>query len=177
MIERDYGPGQALELLLGKTAEADELLHQIVRSAINKGKDTFEYQEARGKRKRRRYRRVAPLTPWEALQVAVRVIESYFVEQPLITNAICDEFIKAEVGLPSDLVVPEDAEPWASKGGAGSEKRVDIELSSDTQVFGSEDLRPLRRIEVDDIAEQRENFVKLRDLLPPEPEVRNADAR
>ncbi|HKH46317.1 MAG TPA: hypothetical protein VKM72_16775 [Thermoanaerobaculia bacterium] len=93
MSTHDYTAAQALELLLGKLKERDADLALHVQSAIDAGKDVEEREPSRRSRKRPRvYRKVVRLSDEEALQVALDVLQAYFVEQPLFVDSAAKNF-------------------------------------------------------------------------------------
>ncbi|MBN2465422.1 hypothetical protein JXD38_07340 [candidate division WOR-3 bacterium] len=179
MNGRDYEPKQALELLLGKIKNVDEGLHDLVKAAVDAGKDIYEEDEVKGSRKKpRRYRKAVPLSPPEALQIAVRVLESHFVEQSLCANSIQKSFARSSLGYLNPEVRYNPDTAWIEEGGMGDAKRVEIELQTETQVVElAEKTHQLAQVADNLIAEQRSNVTRLRELVTFDTGVRDGHAR
>jgi hypothetical protein len=170
MPHYSYSAEQALAVLIKKIREQDERLAAHIQAAIDAGKDVKETAPAIDQRKKPRvYRKTVPFSHEEALQVALDALRAYFVEQPLFINSVADNLAKAAVGVPTERrparqMSAEKPEP-VSLEQVGEEKRVEIELQTETQISRSgEETMPLKRLAKEQIEVQRENIARLRKL-------------
>ena len=170
MSEHSYTAQEALEVLLAKLRARDESLAAHVQAAIDVGKDVSDTEPATDKRKKARvYRKAVAFTHEEALDVALDVLQAYFVEQPLFVDATADMFATAALGVPTlprrGSQVRNDERDTVTMEAQGAEKRIEIELQTEIQILktGDETL-PLRRTDRSLIAEQRRNIGELRAL-------------
>jgi len=174
MIKHDYTPEQALELLMRKLNARDRDLAAEVQDAVNAGKDTQDMEQAPGKRKPRYYRRAAPYSPEEALDVAVRALAAHFIEQPLFVNSFLDNMSQAAIGVvEASETSPHSEKRTVKSEGIGSQKRVEIELYTERQLLGGTqsavrqgvDTQPMGHVPDDAISEQQANLERLRELV------------
>src|SRR5438094_909063 len=100
MSAHEYTTLQALELLIRKIGERDETLAVSVQAAIDAGKDVHETESGRGRKKKRMYRRRAPLTHEEAASIAIEVLESFLIEIPCFIDSATEDFKRAALGVP-----------------------------------------------------------------------------
>jgi len=145
----DYSPEQALQLLLRKLRAYDVQLAQQIQSAIDAGKDVKEEDLTTRGRKSRVYRKTVRFTDEEALHVAVSALQSCFVEQALFVNSADKNFRPAALRA-------------VSRDGVGSEKVVEIEIQTETQI-SREDQPTLRLspISEDEVEQQKRNVTHL----------------
>lgn len=124
MAQHEYTPDDALQLLLGKLRQYPDL-HAQVREAIDAGKEDIDTKAPSRQRLARRamgrteiedsglrfepqrdkpheYRKLAPFSAEEALDVAARTLQAYFVEQALFVNAIVDN-LEVAGGIEIDI--------------------------------------------------------------------------
>lgn len=171
MRGHNYTPDQALELLLRKLRAKDEALAAQIQTAIDAGKDVSESEPVTDRRKKpRRYRRTVAFSVDEALKVAVSALQAYFVEEPLFVDHAIEELTALPVGVPADRWTMVLDDSFQSKSieleRAGSEKEVEIELITETQLRKSgEEIMPLTRTPIAEIEEQRRNIARLSDLF------------
>jgi hypothetical protein len=188
----EYTPQQALDLLMRKLVAGNRDLATHIQAAIDAGKDISEIERTTDRRKKpRRYRKTVPFSHEEALQVALDALQAYFVEQPLFVSSASEELAKTPLGSvqpgpDGDLFMPPSGispGPQASsppqeepetviRTQAGEEKRIEIELRTETQITSSTD-ETLRLIQMpqDAIEAQRENIRHLRELIRFQPEA------
>lgn len=142
-----YSSEGALDILMTKLRDQDEDLAILVRSAIDEGKETIESIPTSGRSKRsHEYRKVVPFTHEEALQVALKVLQGFFIEGPLLTNEIIKHFSDTS----ENHDVPE----------------IQIELHTETQIDGGDghEFR-LTQVPNEDIEEQKHNLASLKELI------------
>jgi hypothetical protein len=170
MPSQEYNPQQALELLMSKLRSRDEELATEIQAAIDAGKDVTETEPVPGSRKEHAYRRTVPYSPEEALQVAVDALRAYFVEQPMFLDAVADSLAHSAIGIPTGRrttfqMLKNEREPLSLEG-EGTEKAIEIEIQTETQVLrAGEETLPMRRIPTKQIEEQRQQINRLRELL------------
>ena len=145
-----YSSEEALDTLMRKLQEQDEDLAILVRSAIDEGKETIITIESihnRGRSKKsHEYRKIVPFTHEEALQVALKVLQGFFIEGPLLTNEIIRHF--------SDTSETHDV------------PEIQIELRTETQIDGGDGQEfRLTRVPNEGIEEQRHNLASLKELI------------
>jgi hypothetical protein len=165
----DYGPAQALELLLLKLDAADSDLAAQVRAAIDAGKDIDEQEPSSSRRKnRRKYRKAVRLSEEEALAAAVDVLQAYFVEQPLFVSSAMDNVRAAALDGPRKEFDGKRAWQAVRKdaAGAGDEKFLEIELRVETQLTaGGDETYRLHRPSESQLTQQLEAVARVRRLL------------
>jgi len=163
MPHHDYSPQQALELLMRKLKGRDETLAAEVQRAVDAGKDVQELEPSSKRRKKTRaYRKTAPFSYAEAFEAALAALEAYFVDQPYFVDSCLDDLTWAALGRSGDRYAPHFQPDLED---VGREKAVEFERRTETQLTESaqETLR-LRRIPVEGIGEQRDNFARLAEL-------------
>ena len=122
MAQHEYTPDHALQLLLRKLRQHPDLYAQV-QEAIDAGKENIDAPSRRllarrdiirtetedsGLRfqprrdKPHEYRKLAPFSAEEALDVAARALQAYFLEQALFVNAIIDN-LKVTGGIEIDI--------------------------------------------------------------------------
>jgi len=113
---------------------------------------------------------VVRYTRQEAMRVAIAVLEDYFVELPLFFNSVNSNFEAAAVGV-SDSVQSAFIEQGSESEGVkitghGSEKSVEIEIQTETQIVQT-DQQPflIGRVPEQLIDGQKSNFERLIELL------------
>jgi hypothetical protein len=170
MPEHRYTPQQALDLLMEKLRARDETLAAQVQAAIDAGKDVSEAEPTTDRRKKPRYyRKTVPFTHEEALQIALDALQACFVEQPLFMTSAADSLAKAAIGVPERRMPVfrrnnDETEP-VSLEGEGSDKAVEIELQTETQISRTgEETILLKRVSMEQIDEQRWHIAQLRKL-------------
>lgn len=166
MSAHDYIPEQALDVLLRKVKERDELLEATIRQAIDVGNEVIEVNH-RGSRRIRNYRTVQ-FTHEEALQVAIQVLRSCFVELPLCINSSIENFRSAAVGPSAANWTPwhQEANKSALEEDAGAEKRLEIELQTLTQIFKTpQETLPLKKSDQQEINSQADLLNRLAVLV------------
>jgi hypothetical protein len=169
MATNDVSAREALAILLRKLHDADPVLEERVRAAIDAGHDVEEQQQpATRKRRPRVYRRTVRLTDRQALQVALDVLKAYFVEQPLFIDSATRDFREAAVSdsqQPLFAGLREDVRS-DTREGVGTEKALEVELQIETQITPADS--PTLRLSAPDHSEleqQEANIVKLETLL------------
>jgi hypothetical protein len=96
MNHHEYGPEQALELLMQKLTAFDAELAGQVQAAIGAGKEVVETPPAsEGRKKLHSYRKAVPLTHEEALQVALDALRVCSVDLPLCVNSAVENLAEA----------------------------------------------------------------------------------
>ena len=170
MSDQEYTAEQALDLLLAKLREKSPDLADDVQEAIDAGKDASETEPAPDRRKKDRvYRKTVAYSHAEALQVALKALHAYFVEQPLFVDSALQQFAKAAVGVPPPRRIlrggqEKEAEPVFLEH-AGEEKNVEIEIQTETQISKTgEPTQSIEKIPLELVAEQERNFKKLGEL-------------
>lgn len=172
----EYTSEAALELLMRKLTGLNPELAGRVQTAMDEGKDIQEVEPSRrrGKKKSRLYRKTVPYTDEEALTVALKALEAYFIQHPLFINSLHHNIAKTIIGEPRRSRYPwEKGQTFSvKKETEGIEKQVVVEIHTETQlrtaiqVVGStqemEDLAPVGTKGVD---EQRRNLSRLRELV------------
>ena len=147
-----YSPDEALTLLRRKLQEQDETLATLVGDAINAGKeDTFPivnelfHDQAE---KPHEYRKIVPFSSEEALQVALEVLQAYFIEQPLLVNEIAKNFADA-----SDKTL-------------ASVSEIQIDLHTETQIDEGDDHEfRVTQISEEAIEGQERNLTLLKEFI------------
>ena len=159
-------PREALSLLLRKVAESDESLAAKIQLAIDSGKDIEEEAPTTGKRKKsRRYRKAIRLSDEEALREAVRVLQNFFVEQPLFATATMDNFKMAGLAEPQEHNSKDGAQP-NKLDDVGVDKAIEIELGAETQIaLTGNRVHRVERIESSLITEQQRHITRLLSLI------------
>jgi hypothetical protein len=167
MAKHEYSAPEALGLLLDLIERKSPALANEVRASIDAGKDVEESEPRRGRRKKaRRYRKSVRLSDEEAVQAAAKVLEAYFVEQPLFISSTHASF--REVGL-----APQEVGIWRKLRDDSSDvervgdlKAIAIDLRLETQITAtSEQVWVLKPHSDDDVLLQQRNLEKLRTLL------------
>lgn len=172
MPGNDYDAGAALELLMRKLRATDDTLAAEVQGALDSGRDETREEPTAGRRRQRRtYRMQVPFTPEEALGLATKALEAHFIQNPLCTNALLDEFSHAGVSS----ISPEEeaftgakareAQPAALRG---ERKTVAIEVRTPIQLSDATnetDIQVLESTPNDSIEEQQRRMARLRELL------------
>lgn len=172
----EYTPEAALELLMRKLTRLNSELAARVQTAMNEGKDIQEVEPSRrrGKRKSRVYRKTVPYTDEEALSVAVKALETYFVQQPLFMNSLHQNIAKTMIGEPR-----RSRYPWEKgqvfqikKETEGIEKQVVVEIHTETQLRAAvqvagttQEMQNLAPVDMNQVEEQRRNLSWLRALI------------
>jgi hypothetical protein len=158
-MDRDYTAEQALELLLRKLTERAPELASQVRTAVNAGKDIIAQERNKGSKKARSYRRKVPYSPEEALEISLSVLESYFIEQPLLWDSALRNF-NSRAG---ETVMP---------GQNASTVDLQIELQPETELVRGTGLAPnqtetesLHSRPHEEIQRQRMNVEGIRALI------------
>lgn len=173
MLIHSYTPSQALELLMKKLQEKDTRLAQNIQSIIDSGKDVQEVQTSTGRgKKKRAYRRTVPFTTEEALQVALKALNSYFVEIPLFINSAAENF-KGSGLLASSRPGGSSSSQSRIDEGNGilltliqEKKRIEFELQTATQISRNEqETLAISAFETDQIDEQKINLERMQYLL------------
>ena len=168
MPTHDYTARQALDVLLNRLEERDQGLRAEVLTAINAGKDVEE-RDPRRRRKPRVYRRTVRFTDGEALDVALAVLRAHFIEQPLFANSAAENF--RLVALETErrtqpLSVRDSTQPGRPEHGRGQEKRLEVELETETQISGTtRPTLPIDRIPDGQVREQQSNLERLSELV------------
>lgn len=169
----DYTPSEALELLMRKLQEKDARIAQNIQSIIDSGQDIQEEQTSnrRGKKKRA-YRRTVPFTTEEALEVALKALNSYFVEIPLFINSATENFKESSITVSSQ---PEESSTRSNSvnersritlAGVQEKKRIEFELQTETQISRNEqETLPISSFEEEQIDRQRSNLKRIQFLL------------
>lgn len=171
MSAHDYTPEQTLDLLMRKLRRADEHLANEIQEAIDAGKDVEEKEPPRGRRKKPRvYRKTAPYSYEEALQVALDVLQAHFIEQPLFANSCSVNLAAAAIGIPKRPKLAgfgttgqdEDVE----LKNEGEEKAVVIEMRTETQISGTgEEVFDFKTVTDAEIEEQKYNLARLKEMF------------
>lgn len=179
MGEHTYTPEQALSLLLAKLSDRSSELATQVRVAIDIGKDIWEKSPSRNG-KTRWYRKSVPFSEEEALQVAIDVLQAYFVEQPMFVDSSADEFAKAALGharqrsirFPTEIATDplglerELEREQVDLSDQGVPKAIEIELQTETQISRTnQEMITLKRMSPEAIKGECENIRKLREFL------------
>ena len=159
MNTHHYSPDEALALLMRKLQERDETLTTLVRDAINAGKEDtlpIESKHINGQaEKPHEYRKIVPFSPEEALQVALDVLQAYFIEQPLLINEITKNIAYA-----SEIHDVEIVRNFADVS------EIQIELHTETQIDeGDGNEFTLIQISNEHIEEQKNDLALLKDLM------------
>ena len=188
-VDNDYTAEEALSLIISRIAEFQTNLSQHIQAVINAGHDVVELEPRprRGRGRPRTYRRTVPFSFDEALEVVVEALSAYFVELPLMIDSALDDLRDSatlEVGADStdnrevgqrsqDLApVPDDFAGFSVElaqipTGVGTEKVLEIELQTETQITSlpvRQNL-PLHRTGLQAILAQEQNLRQLAELL------------
>jgi hypothetical protein len=143
---------------------------------MDEGKDIGETEVVgrKGKKRRRVYRKAVPYTDEEALKVALKALQAYFIEQPLFVNSLHDNMTKTVLGEPRrSRSFKETGQGYpVLPDTEGVEKNSAIELHTETQLRTAmqlagaiPEMQALPRIDPRRIGEQHENLSRLRDLI------------
>jgi hypothetical protein len=181
MPNHEYTPEKALELLMRKLGETNEILAAQIQAAIDAGKDIRETEPSPdGRKKPRVYRKTVPFTYEEALQVALDGLQAHFVEQPLFMKSAALNFTRTAIGRTGRRVRPGSERPrlnsakqreTISMEQLDEEKVVEIELQTETQIEKSgPETEPLKRLDDDQIKKRQSQLSKLRKLTTFQPE-------
>jgi len=166
MSNHDYTPQEALDTLLSIVRQRDsELMHKI-QIAIDAGTEDQEEERSGGKKKTvRKYKVNRPYSPAEALDVAIGVLQAYFVETPLFINSALTAFEQAAIGA-SVKSFAGNVERDVSREDEGKSKEVQIELKTETQISQSDqEVFPLEARPPEEIEKQKENIAQLKKLV------------
>ncbi len=163
MPTHDYTPQEAFALLMRKLNEKSEILAAQVQGVVDTGKDTEETEPfVRGRKKLRHYRKAAPYSYQEALQIAAKALEAHFIEQPRFVNSCHENMAKAAIGEPKD----DRRSSAVDLHAAGREKAILVELRTETQISESgQDTFEMRRIPTNQIEEQQANLLRLQQIF------------
>lgn len=155
MNQRTPEPRAILDFLLTRIGAIDSTLLASIRDAIDAGKDVeLEDSSIRSRKMTRRYRKHVAYSDREAVQVAVKALEAYFVELPMIINSISETFAKAGIEGPRERSYFKDARSRETSG-VGAEKTIVLELQAETQITRNEiDSIVLTRFSTDEIEAQ-----------------------
>lgn len=170
MPVHEYNSQEALEFLMGELRSRDEELASEVQEAIDAGKDVTATEPVPGRRKEHAYRRTVAYSTEEALQIAMDALQACFVEQPMFVDSASDDLAQSAIGIPigrqnNSRILRNEREP-IDLAEQGVEKQIEIEIHTETQISrtGEETFR-LRRVSTDQIEEQRQNVIHLRELM------------
>jgi hypothetical protein len=173
----DYTPEIALRSLMSKLTERDPELAARIQTAMDEGKDIDEAEVVKGKgkkKKRREYRKTVPYTDEEALKVALKALEAYFIGQPLFANSLHENMVKTAIGEPRrPRFSSEKREIFPVLAGTdGIEKITEVEMHTETQLRAEmqiarpgQEMQILPRIDPHSIEEQQRNLSRLRELI------------
>jgi hypothetical protein len=171
MADQEYGPREALELLMRKLNQRDTELATRVQAVVDAGKDVEETEPSTGRRKKnaRVYRKSVPYTYGEALQVAINALTAYFVEQPLLVESCLDNMAHAVLGAKHQRYYwsADKTQPLGIVPNTGNrEKVVQIELRTETQISRpDQETQELARVPAKQIQEEQANLTKLREIV------------
>jgi len=176
MARHDYTPEQALELVISRLAQADGDLAREVREAVNAGTDVLETEHlhTRGKSNVRTYRRTAPYSPQQALQVALQALRAHFIEQALFVNSCHNNMAKAAIGVVDSQAPSRGAKKVSLHIEAeGADKAVEIELHTETQILPIEhalerttqETLQMKRVPTPEIEQELDNLAALGKLV------------
>jgi hypothetical protein len=175
MPRNDYSPQQALQSIMQKLSKANINLFNTVQAAVDAGRDVQAAEPTDiGRSGTREYRKTVPYTFEEAIAVAIRALEAYFVVSPLMRNSSADNFLSTAIGLPrrSSFKIERHQRFGYDDKSIGTEKMLQIELRTETQLLPdtqalrvSEEVYSLSRVSEVDIHTEEENLAHLRDLL------------
>jgi hypothetical protein len=144
--------------------ERGQALAARVQEVVDAGRDMEETEPSLHRQKKPRvYRKTVPYSYAEALQIAVKALEAYFVEQPRFIGSCLDTMAHAELAARAGRDrSPFDGDPETRD----QEKQVQVELRTETQILeSSEDVFTLHRAPVENVREQEANLVQLRKLI------------
>lgn len=171
MSAHDYTPEQALDLLMRKLRHADGHLANEIQEAIDAGKDIEEKEPSQSRRRKPRvYRKTAPYSYEEALQITIDVLQAHFIEQPLFANSCAVNLAAAAIGIPTEpqsaaLEITEQSEDVELLN-EGEGKAVVIEMRTETQISGaSQEVFDFRTVPDAEIEEQKNNLARLKEML------------
>jgi hypothetical protein len=161
MSAHEYSSEEAFELLMRKLIERDRDLAADVQAVVDEGKDVKETEVVGSRRKRTRvYRKTVPYSYDEALQAALRGLQSFFIEQPLFASSCLNDIAKAALGSPKRA--HQHSEAGIDLKTEGVEKVVEIELRTETQISEPvQETLSLHRASAQQIEEQQANLTRL----------------
>ncbi len=177
MPEHEYDPEQALQVLMLKIRERNEVLAAQIQAAIDAGKDIEETEPSLDRRKKPRiYRKAVPFTHQEALAVAIDALQAHFVEQLLFKRSAAVNFTKSAVGVARKglfqkrLNISKEPEEMSLKQ-MDVEKEVEIEVQIETQIDKSgPETAPLKKPDGSEIEERKRQLGELRALVNFQPD-------
>jgi len=173
MSAHEYNTLEALQLLIRKIRDRDDSLAASLQAAIDDGKDVHETESGGRRKKKRVYRRRVALTHKEAADVAIKVLQSFFIELPCFIGSTSENFKGAAVGVPPQTGrhLPSwryDEDQLVAEA-EGLDKTLEIELRTETQILGEEQSTlSLKPIPLKLIDEQRTNLKRLAELMNTE---------
>lgn len=168
MSNHDYTAQEALEALLQLVEQrVPGLLHRI-KLAIDSGTEDQDEEAVKGKGKKnkiRKYNINRPYTAEEALEVALGVLQAYFVETPLFINSALSNFEKTAIGATTKTFAGY-GERGIDLEDEGKPKKVQIELHTETQISrATQEMFSLEYKSAEEINKQRENLDQLKNLV------------
>jgi hypothetical protein len=155
-------------VLIDRLRKFDESLAQSVEEAINSGKDVLIPEPNTAGKKPRKYRKIERFSDEEALKVALNVLESFFIEMPMMIESANAELANAATGRISRNIVPYGANesPDIEKIDIGKPKSLQITLRTETQLFiNDETFLELRPVQRDEISQQKDKLARLEAIL------------
>jgi hypothetical protein len=160
--------GQTLEYLLQALSKRDESLAQVVRNAIDAGKDIEEVEGlGTNRRKRRVYRKVVRFTDEEALRVALDALRACLVELPFFINSAVEDFKAAAIGASVDYhhTVTERSLRAIEKPAGSHQGILEVELQTATQVSpAARQTQRLEAVSLSTVEEQRNRVQEIAHL-------------
>ena len=168
MTIHEYDPRDALDYLLKALQEKCGPLGEEIQRQISVGKvvtaDPSDLRDSEtdllGDRSRAiksdrgsPYRQWRTYTPEEALEIALNVLESYFVVHPSVANSAAKNL---------DGSLNANAEP---REPPAAEAKIEFELHTESPTDDTRSLIPLERTPTAEIREQAQNIKSLRELI------------
>lgn len=171
----DYSAKEALAAIIGRLHEKAPELAALVQASNDEGKYVEKSERIQGKREQQHtFRKATSLTDTEALMNALRVMEAYFLEQPMLWSSLTKDLqetlaIAGPVPAGNDLPLfsrATAAAPSQPLQAAGSVKTARIDFESETQLDRKEagDVFDIPAEIEALIATQKENLAKIRSL-------------
>jgi hypothetical protein len=170
MADNDFTHEEALQAILRRLranqSDGIRKLADEIESIIDQGRlDSVDQTiEAIGAKTSKKVLKARSLTDLEALEVAVNLLRTYFLELPMIISSLEEEF--SMTGYESEFELGYEDAVRLNSDTVGKLKRVQIEVTTETTRFKDTlELIDLPKVAEDAIESQTENFEQLRRLL------------
>lgn len=172
----DYSAREALGILVEKITQRSPELARLVQAAVNEGKFIEERELLKGNkaRKTHTYRKLTKLSDKEALEKAIAVLESYFIELPLCVASLTGDLANAVLVEPEHITTRLPLFENATNAPVDERETrhstavtifIDMGHEAIISPRSEEKLLELHSAEIAQIEQQKQNIAKVRSML------------